>query len=78
MDCSTPGFPALHYLQSLLKLMPTELVMSLNHLILCRPLLLLKPLNKLGGKELPQSYKRHTRKLSQRHTQSGKSESYFP
>ena len=42
MDCSTPGLPVLHYLpQSLLKLMSTESVMPSNHLILCRPLLLL-------------------------------------
>ena len=41
MDCSTPGFPVLHLLQSLLKLMSTESVMPSNHLILCRPLLLL-------------------------------------
>ena len=36
MDCSTPGFPVLH---QLLKLLSIELVMSSNHLILCRPLL---------------------------------------
>ena len=41
MDCSTPGFPILHYLLSLLKLMSIESVMPSNHLILCRPLLLL-------------------------------------
>ena len=34
-----PGFPALHYSQSLLKLMSTESVMPSNHLILCHPLL---------------------------------------
>ena len=39
-DCSTPGFPVLH-LPDLRKLMLTELVMPSNHLILCRPLLLL-------------------------------------
>ena len=37
MDCSTSGFPVLHYLQSLLKLM---LVMLSKHLIFCCPLLL--------------------------------------
>ena len=37
MDCSMPGFPVLHYL----KLMSMESVMPSNHLILCRPLLLL-------------------------------------
>ena len=31
MDCSTPGFPVLHYLLSLLKLMSIELVIPLNH-----------------------------------------------
>ena len=44
MDCSTPGFPVLHYLlqcPSLLKLMSIESVMPSNHLILCPPLLLL-------------------------------------
>ena len=38
MDCSTPGLPVHHHL---LKLMSIELVMPSNHLILCRPLLLL-------------------------------------
>ena len=41
MDCSTPGFLVLHHLLSLPKLMSIELVMPANHLILCRPLLLL-------------------------------------
>ena len=40
MDCSTPGFPVLHHLWSLLKLMSIELVMPINHLILCCPLLI--------------------------------------
>ena len=40
MDCSTPGFPDLHYLPDLLKFMSTESVMPSNHLILCCPLLL--------------------------------------
>ena len=44
MDYSTPGFPTLHVSQSLLKLMYIELVMPPNHLILCRPLLLLPPI----------------------------------
>ena len=39
-DCSTPGFPVLHYLSKFSKLMSIELVMLSNHLILCRPLLL--------------------------------------
>ena len=41
VDCSTPGFPVLHQLPSLLKLMPIELVMPSNHLILCHPLFFL-------------------------------------
>ena len=36
MDCSTPGFPSFTISWSLLKLMPIELVMLSNHLILCR------------------------------------------
>ena len=41
VDYSTPGFPVLHQLMSLLKLMSIKSVMPSNHLILCRPLLLL-------------------------------------
>ena len=41
MDCSTPGFPVLHYLPELFKVMSIESVMPSNHLILCHPLLLL-------------------------------------
>ena len=41
MDCSTPGLRSITNSRSLLKLMSVELVMSSNHLILCRPLLLL-------------------------------------
>ena len=40
MNCSLPGLPVHHQLWSLLKLMSIESVMSSNHLILCRPLLL--------------------------------------
>ena len=40
MDCSMPGFSITNS-QSLLKLVSIELVMPSNHLILCRPLLLL-------------------------------------
>ena len=40
MDCSTPGFPVYHQLQSLLKLTSIESVMPSNHLLLCRPLFL--------------------------------------
>ena len=41
MDCSIPAFHVLHYLLELLKLTSIESVMPSNHLILCRPLLLL-------------------------------------
>ena len=41
MDCSTPGFPIPHHLLELLKLMSIESVMPPNHVIFCRPLLLL-------------------------------------
>ena len=37
MNRSTPGFPVLHYLQSLLKFMSMESVMPSNHLILSPP-----------------------------------------
>ena len=36
-DCSTPSFPVLHYLPSLLKFMSIESVMLSNHLIFCHP-----------------------------------------
>ena len=41
MDCSTPGFPVFTISRNLLKLMFIKSVMPSNHLILCRPLLLL-------------------------------------
>ena len=41
MDCSTPGFPVHHQLQSLLKLMSMELVVAFSQLFLCCSLLLL-------------------------------------
>ena len=41
MDCSTPGLPVHHQLPELLKLTSIKLVMPSNHLLLCRPLLLL-------------------------------------
>ena len=46
MNHSTPGLPVHHQFLSLssLKLMPIESVMPSNHLILCRPLLLLHPI----------------------------------
>ena len=40
-DCSTPGLPVHHQLPDLLKLMSVESVVPSDHLILCRPLLLL-------------------------------------
>ena len=40
-DCNMPGFPVLHYLWSLLKLMSIKSAMPSNHLTLCFPLLLL-------------------------------------
>ena len=43
MNCSMSGFPVLHCLQSLPKLMPTESVMPSNHPTLCHHLLLLPP-----------------------------------
>ena len=41
MDCSAPGIPVNHQLLELAQLMSIKLVMPSNHLILCRPLLLL-------------------------------------
>ena len=41
MDCSMPGFPVLHHLLELLKLMSIEPMMPSNHLVLSCPLLLL-------------------------------------
>ena len=41
MDCSTPGLPVHHQLLEITQLMSIASVMSSNHLILCRPLLLL-------------------------------------
>ena len=41
MDCSMPGLPVHHQPQSFHKLMSIELMMSSNHIILCRPLHLL-------------------------------------
>ena len=41
MDCSTPGFPVLCHLPDLAQTQSIESVMPSNHLILCRPLLLL-------------------------------------
>ena len=41
MDCSTPGFPALHHVPKLAQTYIIESVVPSNHLILCRPPLLL-------------------------------------
>ena len=41
MDCSTPGLPVHHHLPGLLKLKSIQSVVPSNHLILCRPRLLL-------------------------------------
>ena len=41
MDCSTPGLPVHHQLPEFTQTHVQELVMPSNHLILCRPLLLL-------------------------------------
>ena len=41
MDCSTSGYPIPHHLWSLPKFMSIESVIPSNHLILCRPLLVL-------------------------------------
>ena len=41
MDCSTPGFPVLHYLPEFVKTLSIELVMPSNHLIFCCSFLLL-------------------------------------
>ena len=40
-DCSTPGFPVHHQIPEFTQLMFTESVIPFNHLIFCRPLLLL-------------------------------------
>ena len=41
MDCSTSGFPVLHYLPEFAQTQSIQSVMPSNHLILCHPLLLL-------------------------------------
>ena len=41
MDRSTLGFTVPHHLPEFAQIMPTDSVMPSNHLILCRPLLLL-------------------------------------
>ena len=41
MDCSTSGFPGLHYVPEFAQTHVIESVMPSNHLILCHPLLLL-------------------------------------
>ena len=44
MNRSTPGLPVHHQLPEFLRLTSIESVMPSNHLILCRPLLLLPPI----------------------------------
>ena len=44
MNCSTPGLPVHHHLQSSIKLTSIESVMPSSHLILCHPLFLLPPI----------------------------------
>ena len=44
MNCSTPGLPSITNSQSSLRLTSIVSVMPSNHLILCRPLLLLPPI----------------------------------
>ena len=44
MNRSMPGFPVHHQLPEFTQTMSIELVMPSNHLILCRPLLLLPPI----------------------------------
>ena len=41
MECSTPGFPVLHYLLEFARPMSIESLMPSHHLILCHPLVLL-------------------------------------
>ena len=44
MNCSRPGLPVHHQLQSSARFTSIELVMPSSHLILCHPLLLLPPI----------------------------------
>ena len=44
MDCSMPGFPVLHYLPEFAQTHVHWVKDAINHLILCRPLLLLPPM----------------------------------
>ena len=44
MNCSTPGLPMHHQLQSSVRLTSIESVMPSSHLILCHPLLFLPPI----------------------------------
>ena len=41
INCSMSGLPVLHYISEMVKLISIESMMPSNHLILCRPLLLL-------------------------------------
>ena len=44
MNCSMPGLPVHHHLQNSPKLLSIKSVMPSSHLILCHPLLLLRPI----------------------------------
>ena len=44
VDCSTPGFPVLHHIPELAQTQVHRVGDASNHLILCRPLLLLPPI----------------------------------
>ena len=57
MDCSTPGFPALHHLLELAQTyMSVESVMPSNYLILCCPLLLLPSFPESGSFPMSQFF----------------------
>ena len=56
MDCSTPGFPVLHYLPEFAQHMSIELVMPSNHLVLCGPLLLLQSFPASGSFQMSQLF----------------------
>ena len=49
MNCSTPGFPVLHYLPEFAQTHAIESVIPSNHLIFCNPLLLLPSIFPFSG-----------------------------
>ena len=73
MHCSTPGFPVLHCLLHLFRLMSIESVMPSNHLILCHPLLLCPPSFPASG-SFPMSWLSHqvAKELELQHQSSNK------